>query len=361
MEEERRETTDIPQKDSKPVEASHKPTNQFKLVKVDQGHKPAQQGRKSMGDVAKNNPWIISTFVLGIAVLILLVGNFNPTGGVVGVKVGADDAGQAVLGLAQAQVPDSEVVEVTEESGLYKVLLSMDGNEVPVYVTLDGVNLVSGLTPLSILQERATAAPSQNPTPTEVPKSDKPTVELFVMTHCPYGAQAEKGFIPAITALGDSVDATVRFVHYYMHTNQQEEVETPREVCIREEQGDKFNDYLECFLGKTGTPADAAACEKEVGINSAKLQTCIDSGKADEYYAADSTLSNQYGVQGSPTLIINGVKSNAGRDSASYLVGICSAFNDAPEACTSELSSAAPSPGFGYNEGGPGNSAAQCG
>lgn len=301
-------------------------------------------------DSVRKNPWIASTLVLGIITLILLVGSFNPTGGVVGVA--SDDVGNSILGLAQAQVPDTELVEVTEESGLYKVVLSMNGQDVPVYVTKDGENLISGLTPLAVLQERASDSetPSQ---PTEITKSDKPVVELFVMTHCPYGTQAEKGFIPAIKALGDSVDAKIRFVHYFMH--DPEETETPIQVCIREEQEAKFLPYLECFL----EDGDSDRCLTEAKVDKTKLNTCIENGKAEEYYAEDSELSEGYGVQGSPTLIINGVISSAGRDSASYLAGICSAFNNAPAMCDQELSTSSPSPGFGW-EGTGSNTDASC-
>ena len=60
-------------------------------------------------------------------------------------------------------------------------------------------------------------------------------------------------------------------------------------------------------------------------------------------------LNEQYGVRGSPTLVINGATSGAGRDPASYLAGICEAFNEAPEACNTELSTESYGAGFGYD------------
>jgi len=61
--------------------------------------------------------------------------------------------------------------------------------------------------------------------------------------------------------------------------------------------------------------------------------------------------NEKYGVQGSPTLVINGEQISAGRDAASLAKAICGAFNDgkAPEACKdlSKFSSETPSAGFG--------------
>jgi len=182
----------------------------------------------------------------------------------------------------------------------------------------------------------------------------KPQVELFVMTYCPYGTQAEKGIIPALKALGDKIDAKIRFVHYFMHGDQ-EEAETYTQVCIREEQSDKYLDYLECFL----EDGDSSRCLGEIGIDENSLNTCIDS-KAKGYYAEDSALSQSYSVQGSPTLVINGVQSDAGRSSQLYLQGICEAFSKAPSECSQALSAETPSAGFGYNTASSG-STASCG
>src|SRR3989339_840086 len=106
---------------------------------------------------------------------------------------------------------------------------------------------------------------------------------------------------------------------------------------MREKKGDKYFDYFECFFEDSDSPR----CVLKTKINDAKVKECISSGRAKEYYAEDSKLSQAYGVQGSPTLIINGVQSNAGRDSASYLEGICTAFNNAPSVCSTQLSSSA--------------------
>ncbi len=302
--------------------------------------KPASHKKGSLTRKMKENPWIIATLVLGVLFLIMLIGNGGMTGGIVGVS--RDEAGQAVVDFATAQGVAADLVSVEEENNFYKVTLSLEGQEFPLYVTKDGEYFASALTPLSAQAPPRQTPSQQQPPAADVPKTDKPVVELFVMTHCPYGTQAEKGFIPAILELGDSIDPSIKFVHYFLHDPENDE--TPIQVCIREEQPDKFNAYLKCFL----EDGDSDRCVIEANIDKAKMETCVSGGKADEYYAADSALSEGYGVRGSPTLVVNGVIANSGRSADAYLNTICSAFNTAPDACNSQLDTQNPSPGFGY-------------
>ena len=290
----------------------------------------------------RENPWILSTFVLGILTLILIVGSFSGT--FIGQVVSEDKVGQNLLNYFNSNgVQNLTIDSVDEVSGVYKVNFDYQGAIVPYYVTKDG-KYAGSLSPVSFSNSNSNSKTQAQ----EIPKSDKPKVELFVMSYCPYGTQAEKGILPVVSLLGDKIDFKVRFVHYTLH-GEKEDLENNRELCIREEQGqDKLNKYLVCILDSDNpnAPADVSVCEKEAGIDSSKLQTCVNN-KADDYYKLDSKLSQDYGVQGSPTLIINGVDSSAGRNPQSYLDGVCDAFNNAPSECSRTLSSANPSAGFG--------------
>jgi len=252
------------------------------------------------------------------------------------------------------------VKNVTDEGDVFNISLDVGGQDYTSYMSKDGSKFFqSGLDMAKFAEEKAAqatapaasgeAAPAAN-----APKTDKPKVELFVMTHCPYGLQAEKGLLPAIEALGDKVDAKIRFVHYFMHGDKEEQ-ETYNQVCIREEQAAKYNNYLSCFV----IEGDSGKCVVQAKVDAKKLISCV-AAKAKGYYKADSDLSNGYGVGGSPTLVINGVQSSAGRDAASYLAGICAAFNNVPAECAKQLSSAAPAAGFGAGSADNSAAAANC-
>jgi hypothetical protein len=294
----------------------------------------------------KKNPWIISTVILAvIAILLLVLPLFT--------EVSGNTAAQNLIDYAAAQGAVLELVSVEEKSGLYEVTVNMEGQEFPFYVTKNGKYFSQAIVPLD-----TSDVPSQpnQPAATDVPKSDKPEVELYVMTHCPYGTQAEKGFLPAIAELGNTIDAKIKFTHFFLH--DPEYIETPNQICLREEQNDKFVPYLTCFL----EDGDADRCLAEVNADMTKLNTCKNNGGYEAYYAADSALSSGYGVRGSPTLRINGVEVSTGRSPAAMLATICSAFNNEPAACSASLDSASPAPGFGWDAASASSaSAAQCG
>ncbi|MBI2046623.1 hypothetical protein HYT26_00460 [Candidatus Pacearchaeota archaeon] len=299
------------------------------------------------------NPWKLSTAVLIVISLILAV--FMLRGGVTGNIIGESEIGEKALGFFNTQLSKTSgtLNSVKEVSGIYEVIINAGGKNIPLYFTKDGNFIYPGseLMPVTEATGDTTSQPSQTQ------KSGKPKVELFVMTYCPYGTQAEKGLIPVLKLLGNKIDGKIRFVHYFMH-GEKEEQETYNQLCIREEQAGKYLSYLECFL----EDGDSSRCLTEAGIDKTRLNSCMKS-KAKDYYKSDSALSNGYGVQGSPTLIINGQEASSGRSSSALLSAICSAFNNEPEECNEQVSSQDPAPGFGYAGAGShsGGNAGSCG
>lgn len=301
----------------------------------------------------QKNPWIASTVIL---VIVAVVASFFALkgGGITGNVISEKDASDKLISYLNTKAGGGVAFSSSEDLGtLYGITVSYKGDEIPLFITKDGKYFIQGAIPLT--EQVTQPTQEQEQPPQNIQKSDKPKVELFVMTHCPYGTQAEKGLIPALETLKDKIDGKIRFVHYFMHGDKEEQ-ETYKQLCIREEQSDKYLTYLKCFL----EAEDSENCTTKAKINKAKLNSCMAS-KAKEYYAADSKLSQDYGVQGSPTLVVNGQQVSSGRDSASYLSTICSAFNKAPEECSTQLSSQSPSPGFGYSASGEGGTEAQCG
>jgi len=315
---------------------------------------PVHKAKK--GSLLRDKPWVVSTFVLGILILILLVGNLY---GVTGKVVSKEKAGENILNFATSQGMTAEVVSVTSEGSFYKVVLVIDGNDIPVYVTKDGKYFTSSLIPLTS-EDKTSDTPAPDTSTQEIPKSVKPSVELYVFTYCPYGTQAEKGIIPVVELLGDKIDFSIRQIGA-MH-GEYEKIEAERQLCIEKNYPTKFLNYLTEFNGN----ANIGACNgvdtcvnplinaiyTKLGISATKINACMTSDGV-ALYSAEEENSQSQGVSGSPTLIINGVKANSGRDSASYLDTICQAFSDGsvPTECGQQLSSVSPSPGFGTSAG----------
>ncbi|MCK5603218.1 hypothetical protein KAR91_15150, partial [Candidatus Pacearchaeota archaeon] len=149
--------------------------------------KDEQQLTKSM----RENPWMLSTMVLGAIVLVLLfLGNFSGgiTGNVVAAGVvSADTVGDNLVEyLNTVAEEDVTLIDVEDDGFMYLVTVEYRGEELPIYVTKDGERYTPSLLPIT---DGAVSTPSNTATPTtpEVVKSDNPLTELFIMTHCPYG------------------------------------------------------------------------------------------------------------------------------------------------------------------------------
>ena len=225
-------------------------------------------------------------------------------------------------------------------------------------------------TPTAGTQAQPTQA--QQPAKPKAKKADRPTVDLFVMSYCPFGLQAEKAFVPLIDKFKKYADIEVKFVQYTMH-GLKEAQENTRQYCIRTEQTDKFAGYAECFV-KNG---DYESCLKSTAIDTKKLDTCytdkfaafggnakFDVQGGNPEFPADKDAALAAGVQGSPTLVINGAQVEANRTQSGYAKAICDAFTDGkkPAVCDEKFSEEAYQPGFGSaTTGGNGAPAAQCG
>ncbi|HTY43734.1 MAG TPA: hypothetical protein VMC80_00635, partial [Patescibacteria group bacterium] len=281
--------------------------------------------------------------------------------------ISTQSAGNTVVNflLKSLQVEGVTLTTVTEDpaSGVYIVNFDYSGNKTAsLQVTKDGKyidlggQLVNMASYASYLNSKSSSSTTQT---TNVPKTDKPTVELFVMSYCPYGTQMEKAIIPVLNLLKDKVNFTLRFVSYSMH-GQKEVDENTRQYCIQKEQSDKFIPYLSCFL----QAGDSASCLTSIGIDQSKLSSCVSSANAQfsitktadatvasgsyPSFDIDKTLNQQYGVQGSPTLVINGVQTEpSARSPEAVLTTICSSFSTAPNECSQTLSTSQTSPGFG--------------
>jgi len=244
-------------------------------------------------------------------------------------------------------------VSVSDAQGVYNVSVDYQGRNVSVYLTKDGSYMFLS-SPLDITQ--AIPQPEQQQQqPTETPKAAKPTVQLYVMAFCPYGIQAEDAMKPVVDLLGSKADIQVHFIASVGGTTPDsvsslhglvEAQEDLRQVCIMKNYDQKtYWKYVTTINANCSSKyrdASYDACWKDAatkaGIDASKIDTCSKGSEGINLLKADGALTTQYGVSGSPTLIINGVKYNGGRTPDAYKEGICAAFNTEPAECSQNLS-----------------------
>ena len=104
--------------------------------------------------------------------------------------------------------------------------ISLDFNSdnplTPVYLTKDGKFFFPQVIDIEEMENKKREAEEQanaekEKAVTEMEKNDKPKVEIYVMSHCPYGTQIEKGMLPVLETLGDKIDFELKFCTYAMH------------------------------------------------------------------------------------------------------------------------------------------------
>lgn len=184
------------------------------------------------------------------------------------------------------------------------------------------------------------------------PKVDKPVAELYIMSYCPYGLQAQKWYLEVMNKLGKVADVKVRFVQYTMHWAK-ETKENLVQHCIQSEQNDKYISYLKCFLDKEWKEVE---CRKETKIDEKKLKLCIDKTTKDFKIDENSTdfginkdNALKAWVQWSPTFVLNWIKiEEIGRDAKSYADAICSTFKTKPKECEQKFQNISFDPMFGF-------------
>ncbi len=189
---------------------------------------------------------------------------------------------------------------------------------------------------------------------------DKPQIDFFVMSYCPYGNQAEEAIEPVYQALKDAANFIPRFVVYSNYAGGgpnycideeskycsmhgvQEMREDIRERCVFENEGsDKGFEFM-LAMNDQCNYQNADTCYRGVatglGIDADAIEQCL-TENAEKYAQEDLELNQLLGVSGSPTVFVDGMQYNGERTPAGFQAALCAEFEDAPEACASSLSS----------------------
>jgi hypothetical protein len=180
----------------------------------------------------------------------------------------------------------------------------------------------------------------------------KKSVDLFVMSHCPYGTKA----ILAAKEFSDTFgkDATVN-VHFIGDTKDgelssmhgpEEVTDDLREVCAIQHYGvdEKFLDFLACR--SKDLKADWKACTGSNGIDADVISKCVEGGEGKALLTASFQVAAALEIGASPTFLLNNRETFNAQDAASISASFCKANPGLP-ACSKQLSASAPSQAAG--------------
>jgi len=274
--------------------------------------------------------------------------------------------------------------ETQEVSGMYKFKITFveQNQDTDIYLTRDGRYLFPVMEGIPIdLDEKIDGGTDTSKITSceQIEKADAPVLQAFVVSQCPFGLQMQRILAKAIEQGVSADNIIIRYIGSVadgkitsMHGDAEAQ-ENLKQICIREEQASKYWSYVSCYMKKGETDS----CLTSTGVNKTSLNACVsDSSKGLVYAQEDFSISDQYGVGGSPTLIINGLlieEFDASTNECLWTTGcrtadaeksiICCASNNEAGVCSQTLSKDPAASGFSetYTSGSDSDGGASCG
>ena len=171
-----------------------------------------------VSDKSKGSRNMTPVYMAVIAIVFLAIGFLargSMTGAVIADQNSAAAKAMSYINANLVQAGESvSLTGVSDAGSFYLLNISYKGQEITSYVSKDGkyfIPVAGYVLDMSVPLPKADTT-TKTTQPTEVPKSDKPSVELFVMSFCPYGVQAEQAMAPVADLLGSKADIKVRFI-----------------------------------------------------------------------------------------------------------------------------------------------------
>ena len=237
----------------------------------------------------------------------------------------------------------AKLISVKDMGSYYEILTEYQGYKIPVYATKDGNVLF-----LQAIEIKETKRVQQTQNVQEIPKRERPEVELYIFSYCPYGVTTLHSFAIVGKLLGNKAEMKVKFFSdmHGEHELQQNMIQ----ACIQEVESSKYWDYAikfqESVYSKCARSRDvncdkneSIALMKEIGIDIDKVMKCVEE-KGKELYNRDVNDANRYGLTGSPSLVINGINViRFDRSPEGIKRLICSSFVNPPDECSQTLPS----------------------
>lgn len=270
---------------------------------------------KYLGNI-KKNPWIVFTVLLSLICIFLLVLVAKGGGGISGFMVSEETATKNLLDFIKAQNNgEATLVSVEQQGGLYSAVVKYQGQDIPVFITLDGKFLVSDPIPLV----SGSIEPAKPKAPVNVDLGDAPvqgdpnasiTIVEFSDYQCPFcGKFFNDAYAQIKSEYVSTGKAKIVFKDFPLefHPEAQKAAESAR--CVRDQLGDagywKMHDLI--FKNQaTLSVENEKKWARTLSVSAATFDTCLDSGKHAESVKKDLAYGKTLGVTGTPSFFING-------------------------------------------------------
>jgi predicted DsbA family dithiol-disulfide isomerase len=181
--------------------------------------------------------------------------------------------------------------------------------------------------------------PGQAPQQT-VPEKVK--LELFVMSQCPFGVEAENGIAPVLKKFGGDVDFVLGFIGdsqadgKFTSMHGEKEVNGDKvQVCAIKHAPYQYMDMILCMnKNAQGIPDNWEDCAKNAGLPVEKIKTCYGGEEGNGLLKTAFEAAKAKNARGSPTIFINDKPYSGARSEIAFSRAICNAYpNKKPSLC----------------------------
>ncbi len=267
---------------------------------------------------ARNNPWVVSTVILGIILIVFLAMNSGSAQN----TVNSEQAAQNVVDFINSNPQlEGEVSLVSSKlsGSFYEIILDYQGQQIPVYATLDGEYILNGPPiPLSgsALNDSTLAQENEEPTASQTSEDDDAvlgdvnapvTIIEFSDFQCPFCQIFWADTLPQIKE--EYIDAgLVKLVYrdYPIPGHPQAQISAEAAECVRSVAGndEAYFEYHDQLFAKQPqlSEENLKKWAKELGYD---ITNCLESGQFTQEVESDFVDG---GSLGTPTFFINGVK-----------------------------------------------------
>lgn len=165
-----------------------------------------------------------------------------------------------------------------------------------------------------VLPSKAPVSPLREVLLEKLKSKEKVTLELFVMSQCPFGVQAEQALMPIVQELGERLEFKLYFVGWYnsnqviesMH-GQAEVAENHRQAVIAKLYPTLLDDYL-LARAKNYHTNEWKSIAQAVGVSPELVEKTMDSQEGKQLLVEAVRPSIERKVYASPTVFIDNEK-----------------------------------------------------
>ena len=169
---------------------------------------------------------------------------------------------------------------------------------------------------------------------------DVVNVNLYVMSQCPYGVQAENTFAEVVEKFGDKINLNIEYIAQansdgsFSSLHGEPEVELNIiQLCAKEYYPETYLDFIVCQNNNSGADS-VELCAQTTRMNAEKIMSCAEGERGEELLIESIENSDAVGATASPTIIVNGEAYSGGRTTTDFSREICSFYNYEIEECS---------------------------